>query len=718
MSEQGPIFSESWHRVAPQRLALRAAVQIRKQIFRGEEWYVLQDSFDNQFHRFTPAAYQFLSRLRADRTVQEVWEECLEASPEQAPTQPELIRLLTQLYQANLLQTQMPPDAAKLLERHDKREQRKTFSTLLNFLFIKVPLCDPDAFLKRCVPLLGWLLTPWAALGWLMAIVAGLKIAGENWSELSSAGESVFAPDNFLLLYAAFIVTKAIHEFGHAFLCRALGGEVHRIGVMFMIFSPMPFVDATSSWAFRSRWHRILVASGGMIFELAFAALAAWVWSTTGPGTLHRFAYNSMVVASVSTLLFNLNPLLRFDGYYILSDLLELPNLASRSLQEVRYAWERWICGAHRPTTVAHSQRERAWLIVYGVSSAIYRVVLSLAIVLYIGDRFFELGLLLAIFFLFSTTVLPVTKFVRYLAASPSLARCRPRAWVSAGGLTALIVGFLGLAPMPERFRAPGVVEAENFSGVYAAADGFVEKVLARSSGEVVQSAPLVRLRNPELEINLAQAEAKKRELFALREEALNLSPSALGPLQTQIAALEGRLTNLRKDEVALTVRAPQNGVWVAPHHEEWQGGWVERGAALGELINPGAFRFSAVVSQAEAAALFSHGIRGTEVRLNGEAGEVIHATIERIVPGQQHELPSAALGWRSGGDLAVQSNDPSGLRSTEPFFQVVASLQPAPGVLLAHHRSGEIRFELPSQPLLAQWWRRLRQLVQQRYRI
>src|SRR5690606_31112749 len=164
--------------------------------------------------------------------------------------------------------------------------------------------------------------------------------------------------------------------------------------------------------------------------------------------------------------------------------------------------------------------------------------------------------------------------------------------------------------------------------------------------------------------------------------------------------------------------RSPRAGVWVAPHHEEWQGGWVDRGAALGEVINRDAFRFSAVVSQAEAAALFSHGIRGTQVRLKGEAGRVIHASIDRIVPGQQDELPSAALGWRGGGEVAVQSGDPTGLRSAEPFFQVVANLDAAPGVFMAHHRSGEIRFELPNQPLLSQWWRRVRQLVQQRYRI
>ena len=350
-----------------------------------------------------------------------------------------------------------------------------------------------------------------------------------------------------MLLYAAFLVTKTVHEFGHAFLCRALGGEVHRIGIMFMVFNPMPFVDATSSWAFRSRWHRILVASGGMIFELAFAALAAWVWASTGPGMLHRFAYNSMVIASVSTLLFNLNPLIRFDGYYILSDLLEMPNLAARSLQEVRYAWERWICRAHRPTTVAHSVRERGWLIAYGIGSAIYRVVLSVTIVLYIGDRFFELGLLLALLFL-PTTILPVIKFIRYLATSPSLSRCRPRARACGMGLVAAIVGFLGLFPMPERFRAPGVVEAERFAGVYAAADGFVEKVLGQSSALVAKDAGLVSLRNPELEIALSEAAAKRRELIALREEALNLSPSALGPLETQLAALIQRLTNLRNE--------------------------------------------------------------------------------------------------------------------------------------------------------------------------
>ena len=144
----------------------------------------------------------------------------------------------------------------------------------------------------------------------------------------------------------------------------------------------------------------------------------------------------------------------------------------------------------------------------------------------------------------------------------------------------------------------------------------------------------------------------------------------------------------------------------------------MERGSALGELIDPSKFRFSAVVSQEEAAALFSHGIRGTEVRLKGEAGKVIHATIERIVPGQQYELPSAALGWRSGGDVAVQSGDPTGRQSAEPFFQVIASLLTHARRLPRASSFRETASSCRSQPLLAQWWRRVRQLVQQRYRI
>jgi len=152
-------------------------------------------------------------------------------------------------------------------------------------------------------------------------------VAIDHAPGLKEQGQSVLAPDNLVLLYVGLILAKAVHEFGHAMACRRFGGEVHVMGIMFMVFTPMPYVDVTSAWAFRSRWQRILVGGAGMLTELFLAALATFIWANTGAGTLHSLTYNMMFVASVSTVLFNANPLMRFDGYYILADLLDIPNL-------------------------------------------------------------------------------------------------------------------------------------------------------------------------------------------------------------------------------------------------------------------------------------------------------------------------------------------------------------------------------------------------------
>lgn len=184
--------------------------------------------------------------------------------------------------------------------------------------------------------LVGWLFSWLGLILWLLLIGAGLYFVVGNLDELIHQSTDILAPDNLVLLYLSIILIKICHEFGHAFACKRFGrlsgtgGQVHLMGVMFLVFIPLPYVDASSAWVFRKKWHRAVVGMAGVIVEMAGAAVAAIVWANTSTGTLHIIAYNVMFVASVSTLIFNANPLLRFDGYYVLSDLLEIPNLSRR----------------------------------------------------------------------------------------------------------------------------------------------------------------------------------------------------------------------------------------------------------------------------------------------------------------------------------------------------------------------------------------------------
>jgi putative peptide zinc metalloprotease protein len=234
---------------------------------------------------------------------------------------------------------------------------------LSNLLFIRIPVWDPDRFLDRFVGLFGRFFSV-AGLGlWLAVIVTGLwAVAGRTDDLVASAGD-ILDPKGLPLLYLSFILIKVVHEFGHAFACKKLGreggsgGEVHVMGVMFLIFTPLPYVDASSSWALRRKWHRVIVGAAGMMVELAVAALAAVVWARTGAGTAaHTIAYNMIFVGSVSTLLFNGNPLLRYDGYYILSDLLEIPNLAQRGKEYLYYLVRRWAWGVRQARSPAHTR--------------------------------------------------------------------------------------------------------------------------------------------------------------------------------------------------------------------------------------------------------------------------------------------------------------------------------------------------------------------------
>src|SRR6188768_620931 len=372
MSTALPTFSESWHRVAGQQLRLRRGVQVHRQMFRGERWYVIEDDLAGKYFRVRPDAWEFIMRLDGGLTVEEAWMQCLDLFPETAPGQQECVNLLGQLYQSNLLQYDAG-DAGELFQRQQRRQQRELRARLLGIMFLRVPLLDPDRFLVRTMPWVGWLISKAGLLLWLAVVGWGGKVVADNWSALMAQGREVLAPTNLGWFYLALIVSKLLHELGHAYFCRKFGGEVHTLGVMLLVFTPVPYVDATSSWSLRSRRQRVLVGAAGMIVEIFLAAICAMLWARTSAGGMNAVCYNIMFITSVGTLMFNLNPLLRFDGYYILTDLIDIPNLHQRATQQLQHVFEHHLFGVKRSESPARTKREAWWLGVFGVASGVYR---------------------------------------------------------------------------------------------------------------------------------------------------------------------------------------------------------------------------------------------------------------------------------------------------------------------------------------------------------
>jgi putative peptide zinc metalloprotease protein len=298
------------------------------------------------------------------------------------------------------------------------------------------------------------------------------------------------------------------------------------------------------------------------------------------------------------------------------------------------------------------------------------------------------------------------------------LERQRPRAIAVLVGLLAAILVLLGVVPFPYHFRAPGILEARERAQVINLTAGNLARIAATPGSRVQAGQVLMELRNRQLELELAGALARAEEIQARQLQAMKEDIARLQPLQSLLEAASNRVQKLQADQAALVIRARQDGIWVAPEIKDYAGRWLARGTPLGLLVNPASFEFSATVQQKDVDALFARRIPKAQVRLGGQAGEVLPVSQWQVVPGGQLMLPSPALGWVGGGEMPVSPKDPQGRQTKEPFFEVRAQMPASAAVALLHGRSGKIRFDLDPEPLLPRWIRRLLQLLQQRYQV
>jgi len=746
LAVERPTFHEAWYRVAELRPRLLSGVRIYRQHFRGQLWYVLQNPANNQYSRLSPEAYHFMGLLdspKTGRTVSEAWRLCNEQLGDGAPTQPEVIHLLGQLHAANLLYADLPPDAESLFRRYRKRLKREVLGYLANLLFARIALLDPDHFLERWVSVVGRIFSWPGLVLWSLLLAVGLYFVIDNFLELLYQSADVLAANNLILLYASYVAIKLLHEFSHAFACKRFGqlnqggGQVHTMGVMFLVFFPLPYVDASSAWAFRNKWHRAIVGMSGAMAELATAAVAAIIWAHTSTGTLHIIAYNVIFIASVSTLLFNGNPLLRFDAYYVLSDLIEIPNLSHRSKNFLYYLVKRYFWGLKKIQSPAYSPGERIWFILYGLTSTVYRVFICVRILLFLNDRLPEDLFILVPVLCFGAIIawvfVPVGRFLKFLATGAELVRNRLRAVGSTVGVFCLTIVLAGLVRFPDYGRLQGIVEPVRFAIVYAESDGFVTDFLPSESVVSPGGPPLIKSVNPELQADKNSASAERRSLEIRRREAFQREVAAAQILDEQIEALDAKLARIESELAALSLDTPCQGVWVAPDVEHIKGTYIKRGQKIGFVGSLDELIIRATAGQNVAAMLIEqadprlHGDKpapakaGVQIRVKGRPQSQFGGEIEKIFPAGQELLPSEALSFAAGGSIPTRLQPASAgpdVRAAERFFEIrIKPSLDGSGRLFTGQRV-IVRIRMAPKPLFWQWWQGLRQLFQRRFHI
>lgn len=710
MLQLRPTFSESWYRVKDLRAKLRPSTQISRQYYRGERWYVVRDPAGNQFHRLSDAAYRFVGLLDGSRTVGEAWELVGGQLADDAPTQPEVIQILSQLHSANLLETDVSADAMVLLRRHKQQLKRKLQGRLMSALFPRIPLWDPDAFLKRWLPLIGPMISKAGAIVWFIVVIAACLALAPRWDDIAAAAKNSIAPGNWLALWIVFVGAKFIHECGHAFACRRFGGEVHEMGIMFLVFIPTPYVDASTAWAFPSRWARMFVGAAGMIVELFVAAIMAFVWMNTNPNTLtNQLAYNTMLIASVSTVIFNANPLLRYDGYYMLSDFWEIPNLQRKSTEYITGLIKRHVFRV-KATQPLPPVWQRVQLFVYGVLSTIYRVMIGIAIILLVAFTIPVLGMLMALGGIITWLVMPIVKTFKYLALDPELHRKRGRATAFTVAFAALIFLAIGVIPYWENIRAVGVLEPEEQAVLHASVPGFVVAVNAHDGQWLKAGETILVLQDESLEARIDEAEARLAGAKTRQTHAMADEPVLAQAARYAVAAEEKNVAELKRQRDALTIKTPIAGRLVAPDIETFEGRFLARGEEVATVMTLDRLLIKAALEQRDVELVESG--TPTEIRLAGNLAQELRGQDMTVVPGAQAQVPSPVLTHAGGGDIAADPRDEQGTRPVTPQFELRVRLANPDGEFYPGQRA-YLRMTVGTKPLLYQWTRRFLQLIE-----
>lgn len=726
MSERST-FSPFWHRVRAMKPRLRPHVQVTRQHYRGRRWYVVHDPSSNQFYRLSTVAHEFLGLLDGHRTVEEVWQHSLTRHADDALTQNEVIQLLSQLFAGNLLTADVTPETEQLLTRGRERRGKRLQQQAIGLMYFKMRLLNPDRLLRALEPIFRPVLNTWGFALWAAWVLAGLVALLPHLSSLLRGVDEAVAPSNWGWMFAVFIALKLWHELGHGLICRRFGGQVPEFGVMLLVLIPSPYVDASSAWTFASKWQRMAVGAGGMIFELAVASAAAFVYLGTPEGSLlHQIAYNAIFTASVSTILFNANPLMRFDGYYILSDYLEVPNLGQRANNMLRFLVQRHVFRMKDANAPTSSPGEALILLVYGVAAMAYRLFLFFSITLYIMGKMFAVGLFLALWTAGMWFILPVGGFIHWLATNPQIAERRGRVILTSLGLAAAVALAVGVIPAPDRRRAVGVVESTAQTSVFAGADGFVRTTHVRPGQRVAKGDPIVTMESDELLAQIRYSKAQLDEAVSRLNQAAGRNVAATQVADEYVQTLRAHLAVLEDRRAGLVVRSPHDGIVVSADPQRLVGAFLRRGEPVCDVLDDTSLRIAAVLTQSEASWIKSEPFE-VEMRLSSNVHRVVPCVTDRVIEVGTRELPHESLGFAGGGKIEVDKEDRSGRLSRRPVFKAYFfAVQPGgtagpgridDGVGLAGERV-TLRFELRPKPLMTQWIDSLRKTLQGRARV
>jgi putative peptide zinc metalloprotease protein len=577
MAAVSPPPSQAEHIVVP---PLRADLIIIKQFYEGRTFYVVKDPVSLQYFRLTAEDYFLSTLFDGRRTMAQVRAAYVDRFPHlrldfsEEEIDERVSRFANDLGLLQFLSVQ----GSRLKPRYEAMKQSKKqskggFYKLVNSVFFaRFSVFDPDKLFARMAKPIWWIWTKQSLWISIAMVVIAVCIVYQKYDATGALMSRFFSINNIALIWVTTIIIKSIHEFGHGLTCKHFGGEVHEVGMMMLVFTPYFFVNVSDCWVLPDRNKRILISAAGIYVELVLASLATFLWAVVQPGPLQQILWNIMVIASISTLIFNANPLMRFDGYYIMTDWIEVPNLCTKSRSFIGYQVKRLIFGRdYEDASMARlplPRRRFGLFYFYAVASYLYGYFVIYKLARYMGPHLAPFGLQkfatwFSVSALTAWVVMPFWSFMKSLQLThedwrPG-GRLRRLGMVGGGGLAIFII--LCFLPHQLAIKRNVAVELASPEEVRPDVEGFVQQIYVKEGDKVPAGGALALLSNRDVEQDLVQARAQLAVAQANIQRVLAADqPGELREAQSIEARMEKRFADAQQNVDHLTLRSALGG--------------------------------------------------------------------------------------------------------------------------------------------------------------
>ncbi|MEW6348689.1 MAG: efflux RND transporter periplasmic adaptor subunit [Thermodesulfobacteriota bacterium] len=622
----------------------------------GRKIVVLKDPVSDKYFRLSADELRVLKTFDGTRTVDEALDE-LELTGHYYGSD-EARTLLGKASRMGLMLGTEVSSAQFQRQMKAHMESAKRSARFSSIYFLFIPLVNPDRFLAATLPFVKNLCNRWT--GRLVALLApgAIYLLVSGMERFDTEYLFFFNWENLLYLWITIALTKLVHEFAHAYTAKSFGLHVPQMGLAFLIFLPCLYCNTTDAWQLADRKERIGISAAGIIAEATLAILCVYIWYFTKPGVVNSLAFYLMALSFVSTLLFNGNPLMKFDGYFILIDVLGIPNLQQKSFAHIRYLFMNRVLGiaSYAPTPL--SPGDAALFTVYGVSAFLYRIFLYTGIVAGVYYRFDKfIGIVLASFACALFVVRPVVKGIRTMMQKGK--EMRPR--LSGVLVSGCVVGLALIAlciPVSSRSVYPCYLDAARVQKLVVPLQTSVSEVRVKEGDAVKAGQLLFRLDTTRLDLNLANKEIersikrKEMELVLLDPEKMGQAPEKLiemSQLDHEIRILKKNLAIARE-----TIVAPFDGVVTKLDYRAKPGFEPGEGVVVGDLEMRSECLVKTVVAEMTASRI-SKG-QAIEIWFPVGAGRRYSATIDEVKPFSEKTLTQGPLSSRVGGEVATEA--------------------------------------------------------------